>query len=64
MRHLVQFLVPALIFAGVLFLLTRGRRDPKIERDRESDTGAFILILVVSATVAISTALMLMVMWD
>lgn len=64
MRHLVQFLIPALIFAGVLFLLTRGRRSNNVERDRDSDTGAFIIILVVSATVAISTAFMLQAMWD
>ena len=64
MRYLVQFLIPALIFAGVLFLLTRGRRERSVERERESDTGAFIVILVVSATVAISTAFMLQAMWD
>jgi hypothetical protein len=63
MRHLVQFLIPALIFAGVLWLLTRGRsRAP--ERERESDTGVFIVVLLVSATVAISTAFMLQAIWD
>ena len=63
MRHLVQFLIPALIFVGVLFLLTRGR-NRAAEPKRESDTGAFIIILLVSATVAVSTAFMLQAMWD
>ncbi len=58
MRYLVQFLIPALIFAGVLYALTRRRHG---SRDAESaagdsDAGAFVVILIVSGAVALGTA--------
>lgn len=69
MRHLVQFLVPVLIFAGVVYFLTRGRRQrsaPTREEGAEprSETGPFIVILLVSAAVAIATAVMLQAIWE
>ena len=68
MRYLVQLLVPALIFASVVYLLTRRRRQDRsaarIEgREPASDTGPFIVILIVSAGVALGTAWMLQGMW-
>lgn len=70
MRYLIQLLVPALIFAGVVYLLTRRRRQ-HVSRDTGdtgdaagSETGPFIVILIVSATVALGTAWMLQSMWE
>ena len=58
MRYLVQFLIPALIFVGVLYALTRQRRGrPRSEAGTgDSDTGAFVVILIVSGAVALATA--------
>ncbi|TNF86488.1 MAG: hypothetical protein EP301_08495 [Gammaproteobacteria bacterium] len=56
MRYLVQFLVPALIVLVVVYLLAKTKRgqDEAAEGTGErSDTGTFILILVVGATVAV-----------
>ncbi len=56
MRYLVQFLVPALIVVVVVYLLARTKRgqDEADNGDSQSsDTGTFILILVVGATVAV-----------
>jgi hypothetical protein len=58
MRHLVQFIVPMLIFVGVVWLLGRRRRAEAAQRaddrpPRESDTGAFLVILSLGAAVAI-----------
>lgn len=56
MRYMVQFLVPALIVVIVVYLLVRTKRgqDEAAEStDAGSDTGTFILILVVGATVAV-----------
>ena len=69
---MVQFLIPALIVVGVVYLLVRTKRgqdEALYERNHErshernhestddsagsSDTGTFILILVVGATVAV-----------
>ena len=58
MRHLVQFIVPMLIFVGVVVLLARRRRSQEARGaddrpPRESDTGAFLVILSLGAAVAI-----------
>lgn len=56
MRYLVQFLVPALIVVVVVYLLARTKRgqDEASENTGESsDTGTFILILVVGASLAV-----------
>lgn len=56
MRYLVQFIVPALIVVVVVYLLARTKRGQD-EADnggtQSSDTGTFVLILVVGATVAV-----------
>ena len=56
MRYMVQFLVPALIVVTVVYLLARTKRgqdEADEDTDAGSDTGTFILILVVGATVAV-----------
>ena len=56
MRYMVQFLVPALIILGVVYLLVRTKRgqdEASEDSGESSDTGTFILILVVGATVAV-----------
>ena len=56
MRYLVQFLVPALIVVVVVYLLARTKRgqDEAANGSEEgSDTGTFVFILVVGATVAV-----------
>lgn len=68
MRYLVQFVIPALIFVSVVYLLTRGRRHQSARQGhtdhRHSDTAAFLGILGVSAVVALGTAYALVVLWD
>lgn len=59
MRYLVQFVVPALIFVGVVYWLGRRRRAEAVRSadDRApggSDTGAFLAILALGAVVAIA----------
>lgn len=55
MRYLIQFLVPALIVVMVVYLLARTKRatDDDDVDNPSSDTGTFILILVVGAMVAV-----------
>lgn len=61
MRYLVQFIVPALIFVGIVYLLGRRRRAQTAagqapESGHGSDTAAFLAILALGAAVAIGTA--------
>ena len=58
MRYLVQFVIPALIFVGVLYALSRSRRGGSEtgSGSGDSDTGAFVVILIVSGAVALGTA--------
>lgn len=70
MRYLILFVSAVLIFAGVVYLLTRSRRHFRREQSRpagsdtDSDTGPFIVILLVSAVVALGTAFLLQDVWD
>jgi len=65
MRYLIQFLVPALIFAGVVYLLTRRRQEPSQDGlEPTSDTLPFIVILVVSGVVALGSAWLLVSIWE
>lgn len=67
MRYLLQFLIPALIFVAVVYALSRGRRRDPAESGEaahgDSDTGAFITILAVSAVVALGAAYALVMLW-
>jgi hypothetical protein len=59
MRYVIQLLIPALIFVGVVYLLTRQRqRDRGDDPTRESgsDTAAFIAMLALGAVVALGAA--------
>ncbi|MGE0622274.1 MAG: hypothetical protein AB7I04_03085 [Pseudomonadales bacterium] len=55
MRYLAQLLVPALIVVAVVYLLANTKRGQDESRDggNGSDSGTFVLILVVGATVAV-----------
>ncbi len=69
MRYLVQFLVPALIFVGVVLLLTRQRQpggsaDPDRSARSGSDVAAFVIILALGAVVALGTGYLLTSIWD
>ncbi len=69
MRYLVQFLVPALIFVGVVLLLTRQRqpgRSANADRSARSgsDVTAFVVILALGAVVALGTGYLLILLWE
>jgi hypothetical protein len=55
MRYLIQFLVPALIVVVVVYLLGRTRRAGAADAAGRSDTGTFMLILVIGAAVAVAS---------
>jgi uncharacterized iron-regulated membrane protein len=65
MRYVLQLLVPALLFAGVVYLLTRQRRGPadgEAASESRSDRAAFIAILALGALVALVAAYLLQTM--
>jgi hypothetical protein len=68
MRYLIQFVVPALIFVGVVYLLAQRRRQSMRDQDDSaeggSDTGAFLVILALGAAVAIVTAIAFQSFWS
>ena len=61
MRYVVQFLIPALIFLGVLFVVTRKKRA-QAEGDDSKNT--FLLILVIGAAVAVAALFATPAYWD
>ena len=64
MRYLIQLVIPALIFVGVVYLLSRrsdGGRDPDANA---SDSGVFLIILTLGAIVAVATAFALQSLWE
>jgi hypothetical protein len=68
MRYFIQLIIPAVIFVGVVYLLTRQRGQRRAEDNADasagSDTGAFLLILALGAAVAIGTAFALQSFWE
>lgn len=64
MRYLVQFLIPAAIVAVVVYLLIRNRTRSDAEAQDSSDTGTFMLIIIIGATVAIASFVMLQAFWE
>ncbi|NOX52637.1 MAG: hypothetical protein GXP16_19205 [Gammaproteobacteria bacterium] len=62
MRYLVQFLVPALIFLGVVYMVTKRKRHPNHEQD--DGAGMFLIILVIGAVIAVATLFVLQVNWN
>ena len=61
MRYLVQFVIPALIFFGVVYAVTRRRRQPNTGHD--DGAGVFLTILVIGAVVAVAVLFVLNVNW-
>ena len=51
MRYLVQFLIPALIFLGVLYIVTKTKRSQAEDDDTKN---TFLAILVIGAVVAVA----------
>ena len=47
MRYLIQFVIPALIFLGVVYAVTRRKRHPNHEQD--DGAAVFLTILVIGA---------------
>ncbi len=72
MRYLIRLVIPALVFAGAFYLLTRRPRHDGTPRAggsnraprQGSDVFPFLAILVVSAMVALGTAFLLESMWE
>jgi uncharacterized membrane protein YbhN (UPF0104 family) len=69
MRYFIQLLIPALIFVGTVYLLTRQRRrdgtgSESAAQPAGSDTVAFIVILALGAVVALGIAFVLQSLLD
>jgi len=62
MRYLIQFVIPALIFLGVVYAVTRRKRQPNHEQD--DGAAVFLTILVIGAVVAVATLFVLQVNWN
>lgn len=62
MRYLIQFAIPALIFLGVIYAVTRRRSQPSSEQDNSASV--FLMILVIGAVVAVALMFVLQVNWD
>lgn len=57
MRYLVQFIIPVLLVLAVVYLVLRRQRAGHGDEPHErSDTGWFVVILVVGAAVALGVA--------
>jgi uncharacterized protein (DUF983 family) len=62
MRYLIQFVIPALIFLGVVYAVTRRKRHPNHEHD--DGAAVFLTILVIGAVIAVATLFVLQVNWN
>lgn len=62
MRYFVQFVIPALIFIGVVFAVTRHRRQP--QAGHEDGAGVYLTILVIGAVVAVAILFIVNVNWS
>ena len=62
MRYLIQFVIPVLIFLGVVYAVTRRKRQPSGEQS--SGAGMFLTILVIGAVIAVATLFVLQVNWN
>ena len=62
MRYLIQFVMPALIFLGVVYAVTRRKRHPN--HDQDDGAAVFLTILVIGAVVAVATLFILQVNWN
>ena len=64
MRYLIQLIIPALIFVGVVYLLGRQRGRARDRQPGSSDVTAFLIILALGAVVAVATAFALQSFWE
>jgi hypothetical protein len=62
MRYFVQFVIPAMIFLGVVYAVTRHRRTSS--PDNDSGAATFLTILVIGAVVAVATLFVVLVNWN
>ena len=68
MRYLIQLLIPALIFIGVVYLVMRARRSRSVDQqtnaeDDDGDKGMLILIIVAGAMVVVGVVFALQSLW-
>ncbi|MCB1683179.1 MAG: hypothetical protein R3E82_12935 [Pseudomonadales bacterium] len=67
MRYLLQIAIPASIIVVVVYLLIRNRnasRNPdSAATENTSDTGTFLLILIIGATVAVLSMFAVQEFW-
>ena len=68
MRYLMQLLIPALIFIGVVYLVMRARRSRSIDQqtnaeEDDGDKGMLILIIVAGAMVVVGVVFALQSLW-
>lgn len=68
MRYLMQLLIPALIFIGVVYLVMRARRSRSVDQqtnaeDDDGDKGMLILIIVAGAMVVVGVVFALQSLW-
>ncbi|MEM7099520.1 MAG: hypothetical protein AAF541_14745 [Pseudomonadota bacterium] len=61
MRYLIQFVIPALIFLGVVYAVTRRKRQPQTGQD--DGAAIFLTILVIGAVIAVAVLFVLNVNW-
>jgi hypothetical protein len=64
MRYLIQLVIPALIFVGVVYLLSRRSDGGRDTDANASDSGVFLIILTLGAIVAVATAFALQSLWE
>ncbi|MEM7079096.1 MAG: hypothetical protein AAF513_10755 [Pseudomonadota bacterium] len=62
MRYLIQFVIPALIFLGVVYAATRRRKQA--HPDGDDNAATFLTILVVGAVIAVALLFVLQVNWN
>ena len=61
MRYLVQFIIPVLIFLGIVYVVTRRKKHP--QDGNEEGAAVFLTILVIGAVVAVATLFVVNVNW-
>lgn len=62
MRYLVQFVIPAMIFLGVVYTVTHRKRHASADGDDVA--GTFLTLVVIGAVVAVAILFVLQVNWN
>lgn len=63
MRYLIQFVIPAAIFLGVVYAVSRRRRH-QAHGGNDDTASTFLAILVVGAVVAVASLFVLQANWN